>query len=284
MKADERIAVPGWLVSFPARGARLDGFLTRGGRPGRPLLVFVHGMRSNFHGSVLKKEFARGALRRGFDALLFNNRGAGDGTLDERFADCLADLDAALAFARGRGHRSFVLVGHSTGCQKITHYQARRRDPAVRGLALLAPADDLAIARRDLGRSYGRWVAEARRRVAAGRGRTLLPPVCQGFSARRLLSVADPRRTEAALFDYSGPMRSFASLTLPLLVVFGRREEYACRPLEEMERALRARTRSPHFEWLSVDRADHGYHGHEAKVVRAVVDWAVRLGGRRGGA
>lgn len=280
MDANESLALPGWLVSFPARGARLDGFLTRGGRRGRPLLVYVHGMRSNFHGSALKKEFAREAVRSGFDLLLFNNRGAGEGVLDERFGDSLADLDAALTFARSRGHRRFLLAGHSTGCQKVVHYQARRRDPSVLGLILLAPADDLAITRRELGTAYARRVARARRLVAASRGRTPMPADCQGFTARRFLSIAEPHRTEAALFDYAGPMRAFASLRLPMLALFGGREEYACIPLARMEAILRARTRSAGFDWRLIAGADHGFHGHERATARAVLGWAAGVRGR----
>ena len=270
------VEIPGALVSFPAgpRGVPLDGFLARapGGRR-RPLVVYVHGMRSNFYRSRLKKELAARAAERGWDVLLFNNRGAGEGVATERFEDGAEDIAAALRFARRRGHRAFVLAGHSSGCQKIVHYLDRRRDPAVRGVVLLGPADDLAINRRELGPAFGRWVARARRLVAARRGGELLPACCQGFAARRFLSVADPRRTEAALFDYGGPMRAFGRLATPLLILFGAREEYACLPVGRMGAILRAKTAASDFTFRVIPGADHGFHGRERAAIRALLGW-----------
>jgi len=121
-------AAPGQLVAFPAEDRKkirmLDAFYRPTTRRGAPLLVFVHGMGSNFYRSQLKKAFIDVAPETGWGILSFNNRGAERGTEDERFSQCLADLDAAVAFARRRGHRRLVFIGHSTGCQKIVYWQS----------------------------------------------------------------------------------------------------------------------------------------------------------------
>ncbi len=274
-------SIPGTLVSFRSGRADLDGFLCAGPRRRGRLLVFVHGMRSNFYRSRLKKELMRQARARrdAPDLFFFNNRGAEEAVTTERFRDCRADLDAALAAAREWGYRRFLLAGHSTGCQKIVWYQARRQRPDVEGLVLLAPCDDLAISRRDLGADYEGTVAFARKLVAEGRGgEWLADPRCLGFAARRFLSVADGAELEASLFDYAGPLRHFRRLRDPLLVVFGTREEYACRPLAEMGAILRARTAARDFTLQWIPRGDHGFHGVEALTARRLLDWAA---GRR---
>ncbi len=269
----------GALVAFPVAGGRvrLDGFWSHGRKLAPTLLVYVHGMFSNFHGSRLKKAFLSAPAAGGPDVLSFNNRGSGQGVLDERFNDCLADLDAALAFARRQGYRHIVLAGHSTGCQKIVYYQARRQPRAVRGLVLLGPMDDLAITRRDLGRRFGYWLARARRLVRTGQGDTRLPAGCQGFSARRFLSVADSRQVEARVFNYAAPLRYFQRVRVPQLAVFGTEEEYACRPVAEMAAILRRQAPGAGLDILMVRGADHGFHGREERTAARILAWIRQL-------
>ena len=108
---------PGDLIALPLPGSKrwLDGFWRHDRRRRNTLFIFVHGMGSNFYRSRLRKAILHQAARHGGDALLFNNRGAEQGTVDERFSDSLQDIDAALRFGRSKGYRRFVLIGHSTG-------------------------------------------------------------------------------------------------------------------------------------------------------------------------
>ncbi len=272
-------SIPGELVSFPARGLRrpLDGFWARGPRRAGTLLLFVHGMGGNFYRSASKKEMMRQAPRAGIDVFSFNNRGCERDVADEVFAGCRHDLDAALAFGRARGYRRFILMGHSTGCQKVTYYQHLRKAPDIAALVLAAIGDDFAIARRDLGGRYEHWIRRARALVKAGRGHTILTGKgCLGFSARRFLSVADPARIEARLFDMEGPLREFGSILTPTLAVLPAREEFACIPVPEMARRLRAAARACPFDVEIIPDADHGFKGAEPGTTRRILRWLAR--------
>lgn len=273
------IQISGNLITLPLPGADrpLDGFWVHGPRPKRRLLIIVHGMGSNFYRSRFKKEIMRQAGKSPFDVLSFNNRGSEQAVATEKFTYCMADIDAAMRFGRRHGYRSFVLLGHSTGCQKITYFQAMRRSASVDALVLAGLGDDLAICRRDLGRAYHRWLKRARRLVATGRGKTILPRMYLGFSARRFLSIADPRQLEARLFDFSGPMSHFRKITRPVLAIWGDREEYACLPVRKMGSILREKSRSRNFGLIIVPGANHGFHGKEQKAVRAIFGWLRRL-------
>ena len=275
MKSTSADFLHGALFSFRPAGAKkpLDAFWIPGRRRNDTLLVLVHGMGGNFYRSELKKEWLRECGRYGFDVLTFNNRGSDRAVAFERFGDCVADIDAAIVAGRRLGYRKFVLLGHSTGCQKITLYQARRQNPAVRALVLAAPADDLAICRRDLGKKYGYWLNHARRLVKQGKGKTLLPMLYEKFSAKRFLSIADPRSTEAQLFDYNGTMRHFRSIRCPILAFLGAREEYACQPVPQMGETLRSKTRSENFHFFAVSGGDHGFHGHTRATARRALRW-----------
>ncbi len=271
-------SVDGSLVAFPAPGGRrirlLDGFFRPAPRNGAPLLVFVHGMGSNFYRSALKKAFLETAPPMGMGILSFNNQGAESGTEDEKFNACLVDLDAAAEFARRRGYRKLVFAGHSTGCQKIAFWQATRRLSAVSGLVLLAPADDHAILRRDLGRRFEKKVAWAKMQVSAGKGGAPVPGLYERFTAARFLGLADAKRAEANVFRYAGALTQFRRVKCPVLAVFGENEEFAVIPPAEMLAILRKKTHSRDFDEMLVPGADHGFHGCERELALAVCGWA----------
>lgn len=269
--------IPGELVALPVPDRPhprwIDGFHRP--YPGADaLLVFVHGMGSDFYRSPLKKAFLQYARLSRLSILSVNNRGAGRGTEDEPFRACLPDLDAVLAFARASGYRTTVFLGHSTGCQKIAFWHSVRHAPDVAGLVLLAPADDNAILRRDLGRRFDAKVAWARAAVAAGRGDRRFTPGYETFTAARFLSLADPRRDEAAMFRYAGPLTRFRRIASPVLAVFGEDEEFAPLPPAEMLAILRRRTRSRDFDDWLVPGAGHSFAGCEPELARAVCAWA----------
>lgn len=279
MKNKNHVLIRGALLSIPVPklSKPLDAFWVPGRRRHRTLVVIVHGMGGNFYRSSLKKEWLRQCDQYGFDVLTFNNRGSDRAVAFESFRGCVADIDAALVAGRRLGYRHFVLLGHSTGCQKTTFYQARRQDPAVCALMLAAPADDLAICRRDLGTRYHYWLTRARRLVKAGQGRTLLPMLYEKFSAQRFLSIADPHSTEAQLFDYAGALRHFRNIRCPVLAFLGTREEFACRPVTEMGEILRHKSLSKNFHFFTVAGGDHGFHGHEAATVRQAYHWLRKM-------
>jgi pimeloyl-ACP methyl ester carboxylesterase len=270
--------IAGHLVSLSLSGRKprnLDGFLVTGQRKprSRRLLIFVHGMGSNFYKSKFKKAWMRLAPPRGIDVFSFNNRGCEADVADETFMHCLADIDAALAFARHEGYREIFLLGHSTGCQKISYYCAKRKPRDVKALLLTALGDDLAIARRDLGKDYPTWLRKARELVKSGKGDQRLPPKCLGFSARRFISAADPGSVEANLFKLDGELRMFRKLTLPILAVFPEEEQYACIPVRDAGKKLQSVTRSVRFKNIYIPRADHSFRGEEDTCVRACLRW-----------
>lgn len=275
----KRAIIPGALVELHARGLKrpLDGFWAHGQRRADRLAIFVHGMHSNFYRSAFKKAVMRLWPPAGIDVLSFNNRGYEQETAAEVFEACRHDLDSAIAFAQEQGYRRIVLVGHSTGCQKIVYYEHLRRPPVVEALVIAAPGDDLAIAKRALESRFEQAVGRARRMIREGRGdRPLLigqKPVFMGFTARRFLSIADPKRIEARLFNFDGPMRELKQIGKPLLVLLPAREEYACLPVKEMARRLKEVGRGKKFDVMIVPRARHNFHPVEEETARRILDW-----------
>ncbi|HEY8241269.1 MAG TPA: alpha/beta fold hydrolase [Kiritimatiellia bacterium] len=276
---DKPLRIPGSLVTLPIRGKGrpLDGFLAHGSRLKRKLLILVHGMGGNFYRSRFRKELLLQSRTGAFDALSFSNRGSDADVAHEKFRDCAEDIDAAIRLGKAMGYREFVLMGHSTGCQKVTYYQAVRKNLAVKALILGSIGDDMAISRRRLKRGYDGWIRHARKLVARGRGNLILPPACMGFSAARFLSCADPRHLEAQLLNFDGAFTYFRRIRKPVLVLMGDAEEHACIPVEEMIERLRRVTRARRFDGMVIAGGDHGFHGKEKETARAVYRWLGKL-------
>ena len=138
-RADDGATIRAWLALPQGQGPH-------------PLLVFVHGMGSNFYRSGLKKAFLEAAPAHGLAVLSFNNRGAERGTEDEPFRMCLPDLDAAAALGAdraevNRARRALALRWIDVGEERLRGgsvesaaqavEEARKLDAATPGIAEL---------------------------------------------------------------------------------------------------------------------------------------------------
>ena len=171
------------------------------------------------------------------------------------------------------------MVGHSTGCQKITYYQYKRNNRKVKSLVLLAPGDDYNVERHMLGRRFDEAIRDARKLYKKDRS-ALMPKryVKRSFSVGRFLSFSDLRFVEARLFNYeSGRLAEFGRIRQPILAVFGSNDEHALKPVREYMRILERDTNSKRFDYAMIRNADHGFSGKEEKTARVVVDWLKEL-------
>ncbi len=269
-------------------GVRLDGILFRESKASDTCIVYLHGMG----GSMISGLTMAIAEAIGNKAALFtfNNRGHDSeasawkfsgrrrkrvriGVNFERFEDSVNDISGAIRCLRRMGFERFVLCGHSTGCQKVTYYQYRKRDRAVMGLALLAPCDDYNLNRRSLGKKYAKSLAECRGMMRKRKGDTLLS-YARGMSAQRYDSVIDPKRVEARIFDYEGRLAEFSKVKAPILAVFGTEEEFRLMPVKKYLDILRVKSRSVSFSAAEIEGAGHSFEGTEADVAEAVSSFA----------
>jgi alpha-beta hydrolase superfamily lysophospholipase len=282
----------GELLQFDATdGIGLNGFLVHSGRKTRNVLIHVAGMTGNFYRSKFHWELAKAIKGRGFDLFLTGTRGDNNitgfykcgkedrayiGTSYEVVTECVFDIEGAIRALRKLGYTNFALSGHSTGCQKVTYYQSKKKNRQVNAIVLLAPADDHNFEKKKLGKKYMKTVKLAQQMVRRGRGDELTPACITHYSWKRFLSYALPQNTEARLFNYDGALREFAGITVPVLVVFGSKEEYAAKPIKEYGKILAARTNSKRFTFISVPDANHSYHHKEDKVAKLVFSWLSR--------
>src|SRR6266853_5149504 len=141
----------GELVTIRSRrGLSLQGLLYRG-HSSRTIIIHIHGSFGNFYANSFVPTMARIYTKAGAGFLSINTschdgiaegdrRGnleyVGGGCAD--FNECLADIEAAIAFARRFCDR-VVLQGHSLGCDRVIHYLTNTR--AKHDFVLLSPCD-----------------------------------------------------------------------------------------------------------------------------------------------
>ena len=282
----------GELISFDtADKLELEGMLCAPIKS-KTCLVHVHGMTDTFHGLSLVDDLMHTAFKNDMAFFTFNNRGKGTisvfqrlhehltfrtiGTSFENFKDCILDIDAALKMLRERGYTQFILSGQSTGCQKITYYQFRRKKRSVLALVLLAPADDYNFQLKLLKKKkHKESLKIARRLVRTGRGRELMPLDVEPnyFSAKRYYELYSPQGIEGNLFNYEGELKAVSKIKIPILAVFGSKEEYAAMPVPRMLKILSNKFKHPYSKGALIKGADHCFCLMEEEMEEVVANW-----------
>lgn len=286
----------GELISFETSdGLELEGLLFAPVKS-KTCLVHVHGMTDSFYGLKVVDNLAHSAMRNEMAFFSINTRGSGTitafqrlrehltfrtiGTAFENFKECILDIDGALDTLRKLGYKNFILSGHSTGCQKVTYYQFRKNAKSVKGLILLAPADDYNFQIKKLGkRRWAEWLAVSKKLVRSGRGRELMPAEVEPtyFSAKRYYELYRPGSIEGNLFNYEGKMEAVAKINVPVLSIFGSNEEFAAMPPRKMLKILDDKFKHPYSKSVLIKGADHCFCLMEEDVESVVSKWLMHL-------
>jgi pimeloyl-ACP methyl ester carboxylesterase len=281
--------IEGRLVKFTATDkVRLHGFLFGKARGGR-CLIYVHGMNGNFYSSGIGKAVSSAAASNGYAAFMINTRGHDiessshtvsgrkskrvvTGTKIEKFEDSIYDIGGAIRAMKKAGYRKFVLVGHSTGCQKILFYQYKKKDKSVKALVMLAPDDDYHLNKKSLGKRWKSALKQARKHRKDTS--IAINPYGIPYYPQRFISVADLNYVESRIFNYDGEMKEFSKVRTPTFVVFGTKDEGAIKPVEEYMKILERKSRARIFGTLVIQGANHSFRDYEDSVAFEVVRWA----------
>lgn len=269
---------------------RLNGLWFGTKKPAR-VIVWVHGLGS----SAFSRQGIIELLAKGDTAVLaFNNRGSGvisrfskgkkryeGGAAHEEFAECVDDIDGAIAFARAQGAKKIFLAGHSTGCQKSVYYAAKRKGKGVAGIILLAPIADYAGLSAEERVLLPKATKAAQVLVAAGKSHDLLPDDVWPYpiDAQRFLSLYTPDSVEQSIFSYfdvSKTPRVLRSVTVPMYALLAEDDEYGDRPAEEIALWLDEHARAP-LSMSIIAGVEHGFKGAEKEVADAIKKWVKDL-------
>jgi pimeloyl-ACP methyl ester carboxylesterase len=222
--------------------------------PTKRVVIWLHGMGSSgvIYSTDHTNAIAQALIDRGVAFLAMQNRGAGmlqrvkyfdeagekqkrlQGTSHELIADCVYDIDGAVAFARGSGHSDLYLGGHSTGANKIALYNYLKPDNPFAGYVIYGAGDDTGLYYEEFGpERFDAVRAEAQKQIANGHG-------------------AD----------------------LATLVVYGEQDEYAKpSPAVALEIFKQHVADGTKFTYELIPGADHGCYQHEPELSKVIADW-----------
>lgn len=259
-------------------------------------VIWVHGLTGTFYSNTKSMNlFAQACEKEGLAFGAFNTRGhdyVSDahkidttnargyvhqtiGAGIEHFPDCVQDIDAMISFFVDRGFEHVVLVGHSTGANKVCYYAGTVIDSRLSGVVLSGPMSDRYSSSDEETNKKHQAIME--QKIKEGKGDELLT----GFdffplTPHRWMSLLAKGSVED-VFNYrdsEGALTTFSKIKTPLLVMFGGSDEHADRPIEEMQKAFDAHAASPKYKSVVVSGADHGFSGKEDEFVGTIVSFA----------
>lgn len=269
-------------------------------KPGKKAILWVHGLTGRFYGDVaLLNHFAEACEKLGFGFASFNTRGhdmiSGVRKIDkrkktgydhltlgagyERFEDSIFDVESGISFLAKRGYSQIIVVGHSTGANKVCYYAATRRDPRVFGIVLAGPMSDR-LSQNTNRKDYKKNLSLMKKLVKEKKGNNLMA----GYhffpmTPTRWLSLLVQGSPED-IFNYGdtkGILNIFRRIQKNLLVVFSENDETADRPIGMIKKIFDEHTRATSYKSIILSAATHSYSGKEKEFVKEVISWAAAL-------
>ncbi|MBI2404966.1 DUF1749 domain-containing protein, partial [Candidatus Gottesmanbacteria bacterium] len=186
---------------------------------------------------------------------------------------------AGIKFLVNQGFTEIILIGHSTGANKVCYYSATQKNDHVAGIVLAGPMSDRLEIGLDI-KKRKKVLTHMHRLVNQGKGDALLLDYHYfPITPRRFLSLFEPGSTEDT-FDYGDKkpkLMYFSKIRLPLFVVFAGNDEYADRPMQEIQNIFDKNVTSKHYKSIIVPGALHKFNGKEKRFVQDVVTWIKTL-------
>lgn len=269
---------------------------------GTQVVIYVHGAGSSsiIRSPHMTDTFGRLCNQHGLDFIAFNNRGAGymtkfdtvqgqsymGGMAYEVIRDFVYDLSGVIKWAAHSGYESAVLVGHSTGANKIVYGLSSRAAYAlpVAGAVLLSGGDDVALQRSRYAADTLEQIIQISKEKQRSSPRHLVPPEyfpgdhpISWRSLDELLSENGDydmfpfKRASYAKGHAIAPFRQLKSIQQPVLLAYGSEDFGTIIPVRQALGLVTGYV--PSLDTYELMGADHNFTGFEKNIVRYVVAW-----------
>ncbi|MBU3965190.1 alpha/beta hydrolase [Patescibacteria group bacterium] len=292
------------FIEFTTRdGLTLPGLLYNA-KKSDEITIYLHGNGSSsvFYDEIKNRALANILNGCKISILFFNNRGAHlikklnvkkhgkierkqFGMAYEKIKECVEDIDGAISFLQKLGYKKFYLIGASTGANKICVYNFYKPKNKVAKYVLLSSGDDAGFYYNLLGKvKFRKLLSRAREKIKTGRGKEImleLLPYDFIFSYTGFYDIANPdgdynvfpfyevikkvKLSRKPLFRY------FKSITKPMLVVYGEKDEYAWGDAKRAVDILKEY--KPDFSYEIIKGADHKFDNHKAQLAKTIARW-----------
>ena len=269
---------------------------------GTQVVIYVHGAGSSsiIRSPHMTDTFGRLCNQHGLDFIAFNNRGAGymtkfdtvqgqsymGGMAYEVIRDFIYDLSGVIKWAAQSGYESAVLVGHSTGANKIVYGLSSRATYAlpVAGAVLLSGGDDVALQRSRYTADTLEQIIQISKEKRQSSPRCLVPPEyfpgdhpISWRSLDELLSENGDydmfpfKRASCVKGHVIMPFRQLKSIQQPVLLAYGSEDFGTIIPVRQALGLVTGYV--PSLDTYELMGADHNFTGFEKNFVQYVVAW-----------
>lgn len=195
----------------------------------------------------------------------------------ETFKDSVHDIEAGVAFLRAQGFSKVIVVGHSTGSNKVCYYAASQNNNSIVGYVLAGPVSDRNTPGVDLAQ-IRRNIQKMKIQVKQGKGEMIVEDVYDmPMTPKRYVSLLDSED----MFDYFGmgkKLKSFLSkIRKPLLIILGEKDEYLNKPARTALKVFDRYAVSPKYKSVVIQDGLHSFNGRERQFVHTMLQWVSGL-------
>jgi len=295
------------LVQFPnTQNVYLPGLLYEPENGSDKVLVYLHGNGSSggFYSVELQNVFGKTLTDAGISYLTFTNTGGhliqkfdriiGEqkdrmtaGVAYELIKDCIADIDGAINFVKGRCYRHIYLIGASTGANKICVYDFYKKNNSVKKYVLESGGDDSGLHYHAVGaRKFQLALKKCKDVIKSGKGRNLVPKYLYSspISYQSLYDQINPDGNYNVFPFYwqlnkikimkKEPWREIKGIVKPTLIVYGSSDEYCYGKVDDcIDLIKQATAGKKNFRFEMIAGADHAYFGKRKELVEKVIEF-----------
>lgn len=263
-------------------------------------LLWIHGLTSTFYSNIkLVELLTEQCEARGYGLAAFNNRGhdivtgikklnpqepkgytrVNGGAGYEVFSGCVYDIEAGIDFLVSQGFSEVILIGHSTGANKVCFYAGKTKHPNLTGVVLASPTSDRLVPTLDKNK-LRKDLKSLQRLINEGKGDELLT----GYhifpaTPKRFVSSFSPD-SEEDVFHYgeaNPKLTYFSKIKVPLLVLLGSLDESLDRSAKQVVAVFDSHQKSVNYISAIIPGALHSYNGKENNVVEIIVRWISKI-------
>lgn len=248
--------------------------------------IVVHGLGSSLWSHV---ELADELVTNTSSVLLFNNRGFGImntiksthlvtgikerkicGAAFEVFEESVFDIEGAIQLAKEQGAKEIVLIGFSTGSNKIIHYLKKNNQGIIKKAILASPLSDYLDAVKQTSKSTVDEVVQKATSITS-ENKDLISFLGSYWSKQRILSLFSSDSIEQC-FKYHMPnskYSTFITISTKLKFIIGEKDECADRPIQEIQNWFE-RNKKPNDTVTIIPDATHSLKGFEMQLAHII--------------
>lgn len=262
--------------------------------------IYLHGFGGSsfyLHDLTLEEELNK----KNIALLRFNNRGAElikrltvekenkeessyFGAAYEKIKECVEDIDAAVSFLEQKGYSEFILIGNSTGANKICVYNYYKPQNKINRYILIAGGDDTGHYYASLGRDkFDKLLKKAGEKITNGKGGELVSKLLPGeiISWQVFFDICNPdgdynifpfyEMINNIKLSHKPLFRHFQSIKKPSLIVYGELDEYAYGDANRIVNILKKY--QPEFTYQIIPSADHRFQEKKKELSDVITNW-----------